>query len=89
MCTEALPGISANQWYRGTFDSDMFCLLKPREPTVRELRPKNLDGLNRNYGGLSFYDPEHNESLYRVCRFASAYGLESWERQNSAERLAL
>ena len=25
-----------------TFDSDMFCLLKPREPTVRELRPKGL-----------------------------------------------
>ena len=34
MCTEAPPGISANQWYRGTFDSDMFCLLKPWEPTV-------------------------------------------------------
>ena len=28
---------------------DMFCLLKPREPTVRELRPKNLDGLKKNY----------------------------------------
>ena len=37
---------------------------------------QNLDGLNKNNGGLSFYDPEHNESLYRVCRFASAYGLE-------------
>ena len=35
-----------------------------------------MDGLNKNNGGLSFYDPEHNESLYRVCRFASAYGLE-------------
>ena len=42
MCAEAPPGISANQWYRGAFDSDMFCLLKPREPTVRELRPKGL-----------------------------------------------
>ena len=42
MCAEAPPGISANQWYRGTFDGDMFCLLKPREPTVRELRPKGL-----------------------------------------------
>ena len=41
----------------------MFCLLKPREPTVRELRSKNLDGLKKNNGDLSFYDPEHNESL--------------------------
>ena len=41
----------------------MFCLLKPREPTVRELRSKNLDGLKKNNGGLFFYDPEHNESL--------------------------